>query len=470
MMRVSIPAGRAPARCGLAAALVALGAAGGTALAQETPTQAGVAAAVVNAVTVSAARLEAPAAVRSGMEMYLDDRIVTASDARLQVMLLDETVFTVGPGSDLVIDRFVYDPATGTGEVAATVATGFLRYVSGKVAAGSPERVRIDTPAATIGIRGSALLVGEDPDRPGTFFCAVLGPGLDNNALARRGACEIANDLGSTVVRREGFGAHVRAGEAPGPAVRLPDDLLERMQVALRPAPDGAAVAGGADPTGQDDTGRSVAQISGQPLAEMQRLSGEQGQLLASRFDILTGSTDTDVVEAVPPELRLTLPAFAQLTHNGAFDLDLHATGPNPDGEGRYHVFFANTRGPAGEGGLPAVELDAVRSTLPNSEVLTLNALNAGGVTRISVHNFSDQTQGGTTLADRSGALVSLLRNGLLERGPGGSVVIDGDLVTAVAPPAGGRGNTFVAFELMPDGSIDRVRGMTDSANPIDVQ
>jgi len=39
-------------------------------------------------------------------------RIVTGSDGHMQLLLLDETVFTIGPNSDIVVDEFVYDPDT----------------------------------------------------------------------------------------------------------------------------------------------------------------------------------------------------------------------------------------------------------------------------------------------------------------------------------------------------------------------
>jgi hypothetical protein len=141
------------------AAVAALAVAGMHAEAGAEAIRAGVAAAVVSPVEVSGPPRAQTVAVESGMDMFLDDRIVTGANARLQVLLLDETVFTVGPDTDLVIDRFVYDPGTGGGTIAASMTTGFLRYVSGRIGSASPENVSIDTPAATIGIRGTHLAV-----------------------------------------------------------------------------------------------------------------------------------------------------------------------------------------------------------------------------------------------------------------------------------------------------------------------
>ena len=51
----------------------------------------------------------------------------------MQVLLVDGSTFTVGPGSDLVIDKFVYDPKKNEGEVVATFSKGMLRFVGGKI-------------------------------------------------------------------------------------------------------------------------------------------------------------------------------------------------------------------------------------------------------------------------------------------------------------------------------------------------
>ena len=53
------------------------------------------------------------------MERNVLNHVTTKADSRLQVMLLDETVFTVGPESDMVLDEFVYDPSTNAGKITA---------------------------------------------------------------------------------------------------------------------------------------------------------------------------------------------------------------------------------------------------------------------------------------------------------------------------------------------------------------
>ncbi|MGF1500865.1 MAG: FecR domain-containing protein [Paracoccaceae bacterium] len=477
---------RAATGCRLATAAALVGAvAAGPALAQ---TQAGVASAVVNEVEVSGPPRPAPVRATNGMDMFLDDRIRTAAEARMQVLLLDETVFTVGPGSDLTIDRFVYDPDAGTGEMAAEMTTGFLRYVSGQIGAVNPENVTVDTPAATIGIRGTALLIAQVPDRAETWFCGVLGPGRANNALARPGGCILRNEFGVTEVRRAGFGAFVTRGQAPGDPERIPDALIAQLHSELRPATRRADATRTIGPLpGQAGGPLGAVQIAGQDVAETRETGLRQFELVTSEYEFLTDSSSTDQIDDRPPSEIVdvieevatgtpsappvvAVPFFAQLTWEGDLDLDLHATGPVPGTSSRYHVFFAQETAPPGPNGLPLAELGAVSSNIENSEVITVNFLGSGGPTRLSVFNFTDQEFGSTSLADDANALVALLQNGLIRRGPGGTTVIDGTLVDLVEPPAGGAGNTFVAYEIDATGTATRVLEFTDFPNAVAVE
>ena len=56
-----------------------------------------------------------------GKSIFFNERINSTGSGLVQVLLLvDGSTFTVGPGSDLVIDKFVHNPSKGPGEIAAT--------------------------------------------------------------------------------------------------------------------------------------------------------------------------------------------------------------------------------------------------------------------------------------------------------------------------------------------------------------
>src|SRR4051812_24560436 len=52
-----------------------------------------------------------------GNEIVHNERIQTEDSGQAQILFVDQSAFTVGPGSDLVIDDFVYDPATTQGKL-----------------------------------------------------------------------------------------------------------------------------------------------------------------------------------------------------------------------------------------------------------------------------------------------------------------------------------------------------------------
>jgi hypothetical protein len=65
---------------------------------------------------------------QSGQPVFMGDLVTTDEKGHLQILLLDETVFTIGPNSAITIDKFVYDPKTQGGEIKASV-TKAIRYI-----------------------------------------------------------------------------------------------------------------------------------------------------------------------------------------------------------------------------------------------------------------------------------------------------------------------------------------------------
>jgi len=116
--------------------------------------QAGVAAAVQGDVKITTAGSPARA-LKSGDEVLMGDTIETEENGKLQILLLDQTVLTLGPVSAVKIDEFVYNPADDSGKVKASMLKGIFRVVSGKVAHKNPENMSVELPAGSIGFRGT---------------------------------------------------------------------------------------------------------------------------------------------------------------------------------------------------------------------------------------------------------------------------------------------------------------------------
>ena len=198
--------------------------------------QAGVAAAVRGGVDRSATA-QVGAELKSGDPIFLGDTIRTDADGRLQILLLDETVFTVGPDSEMVIDEFVYDPGEGAGKVEARFVKGAFRFITGKVAQDTPENMEIELPTGSIGIRGTiaSAQVGERES-----IVTLLGPGPLSDADERRGGLIVRG--GGEPVELLTPGYSVRLGTAGvSEPFRLPPSELGPLALRAPGPPPGRA-------------------------------------------------------------------------------------------------------------------------------------------------------------------------------------------------------------------------------------
>jgi hypothetical protein len=93
-------------------------------------------------------------AAKSGMSIEEGDSIVTGKKSRVQVMLKDETVVTIGAKSLFEFEEYLYDTSKKS-KVTMRASRGFFRSVTGKIGKLAPERFKVKTASATIGIRGT---------------------------------------------------------------------------------------------------------------------------------------------------------------------------------------------------------------------------------------------------------------------------------------------------------------------------
>lgn len=131
-----------------------------------------------------------PSAVNSGVEM--NDTIVTAK-AKAKLEFEDKTTVNITEQSKLVIDDFVYDPKKGSGKIAMKVVLGTARYASGQIAKSNPQSVDIQTPTATVAVRGTDFSM--TVDELGRSLVTLL-PSCDKKACVT-GAIEVITDAGS---------------------------------------------------------------------------------------------------------------------------------------------------------------------------------------------------------------------------------------------------------------------------------
>ena len=95
--------------------------------------------------------------VAAGEAVYETDIMKTGADGRLGLTLEDDTRVSLGPSSELRIDAFRFAPGESPLAVVLTFVRGVAGYVSGRIAKLAPDAVRLKTPSAIIGVRGTTL-------------------------------------------------------------------------------------------------------------------------------------------------------------------------------------------------------------------------------------------------------------------------------------------------------------------------
>ena len=107
-------------------------------------------------------RLEERLPASVGDYLLQGDTLITGKDASMGVIFRDDTLLSLGPGSRVTIDTFVFDPAQDHLDFLTRVNKGTVQFISGQIAKLKPGAMAVETPLSTIGIRGTRFLIKVD--------------------------------------------------------------------------------------------------------------------------------------------------------------------------------------------------------------------------------------------------------------------------------------------------------------------
>ncbi|MET4734404.1 hypothetical protein ABIE64_003140 [Thalassospira sp. MBR-102] len=348
--------------------------------AERSGEMAGVSAAVTGEVLLAQSVGEVGVLVESGMPVYLGDRITTSAHSGMQILLLDETVFTIGPNSDLAIDEFVYDPVTGDGRIVADMARGVVRFVTGKIPLKNPSSMDVNLPVGSIGIRGTIGLIrsvsADEANQivPGSFdfssdesnsgegpqiFMAVnQGPGLSrNDTTSRPGAFAVFDQNGNSEnVTGENFGVFVANNKVTEP-IRFPESLatFDFSRALVRTASNSQNEGGSTASSAQASGGNSLT------TQQTRQATTQTGSTMASTLDVAmaqvsstnAGGSVTDAATALNQveettqnngggSSEFTFDGMRQITSGSASTGTINVDGANIDYSFSSNVDFAN--------------------------------------------------------------------------------------------------------------------------------
>lgn len=97
--------------------------------------------------------------VKIGDPLYEKDVVETATDGGIGITFIDNTVFSAGPDSQISLDEFQFDSNNFRGSMLTDMRKGTLSVVSGDIARSSPGALKIRTPTAVLGVRGTTFAV-----------------------------------------------------------------------------------------------------------------------------------------------------------------------------------------------------------------------------------------------------------------------------------------------------------------------
>lgn len=109
--------------------------------------------------TVKVAREGATLDVVSNTKLQIADHVIAAPRATAAIVFKDGTLLTLGGGADILVRDYVFEPKADNYAFSVYMAKGSAIYESGRIGKLAPQSVKIETPTATVGVRGTRFLI-----------------------------------------------------------------------------------------------------------------------------------------------------------------------------------------------------------------------------------------------------------------------------------------------------------------------
>ena len=139
----------------------------------------------VGAVVVQAALSGGVGQTKVGDFVYKGDVVQTGADGRVGITFTDGTAFNLSSNARMVLNEFVYDPNGKSNSTLFSLSKGTFTFIAGKVA--KTGDMKIDTPVATMGIRGTTPHV-EISDNGTVAFSTLIEEGKNKAPAGKRAA------------------------------------------------------------------------------------------------------------------------------------------------------------------------------------------------------------------------------------------------------------------------------------------
>jgi len=200
-------------------------------------------------------------ALNIGASLVSSEVVTSSASGRGQLLFLDQSTLSLAPNTTIVLDRFVFDPASGTGDMGLRLTEGALRFIGGRISRDTD--ATITTPSATIGIRGSSAFIVHLDGRTIAVFIAG-----ERMCIVTQASAQTCTSRRGGVLTEDGYEGEVN------PA------FLQQIIALIDGAPQGGTGSGGG--TGIDNSALS-------DRSELSTLGEEQDDTIFADFFDLGG-------------------------------------------------------------------------------------------------------------------------------------------------------------------------------------
>ena len=255
--------------------------------------------------------------------IYFGDVIRTGAQTNLQILFEDETVFTIGENTEIVINEFIYDPNQNNelNKISAEVMQGSLKVVTGLISKENPENLLITLPTGVLATRGTEVQALVKPGQ--NDVVVLLGPGPNNAAGERAGSVEVSNNQGSVFMDQQFSFTSIVLNQPPSLPQPAPVALIQEINQSLNAGTialaniDSELVEEDSEPTEEGASNEDTVQEESDSVETLTSISSkavneEIKSVMVEEFN----SEDGLLKASIPKVMKIVVDSKARINNN----------------------------------------------------------------------------------------------------------------------------------------------------------
>ena len=255
--------------------------------------------------------------------IYFGDVIRTGAQTNLQILFEDETVFTIGENTEIVINEFIYDPNQNNelNKISAEVMQGSLKVVTGLISKENPENLLITLPTGVLATRGTEVQALVKPGQ--NDVVVLLGPGPNNAAGERAGSVEVSNNQGSVFMDQQFSFTSIVFNQPPSLPQPAPVALIQEINQSLNAGTialaniDSELVEEDSEPTEEGASNEDTVQEESDSVETLTSISSkavneEIKSVMVEEFN----SEDGLLKASIPKVMKIVVDSKARINNN----------------------------------------------------------------------------------------------------------------------------------------------------------